>query len=140
MKPDIPAGTAEVNRHASVHISMIRLIPLLFVFVLISSCGVKQKKFDKEGWNEMDDFLYANRESMVKDLMDNYLYKGMTFQELTRLIGPPENYASGDPNTIAYEIMVDYGWNIDPVAGKTLFMELSSDSTLINYRLENWRR
>ena len=82
--------------------------------------------------------MYANREHMVRDLMENHLQKGMTFQELTTLIGPPENYSNMDINTVGYEIMVDYGWDIDPVEGKTLYIELSKDSTVIDYSLEHW--
>ena len=81
--------------------------------------------------------MYDNRESMVQDLMDNHLHKGMTYKELKELIGQPENYANMDANTIAYEIMVDYGWDIDPVESKTLYIELSPDSTVIAYRLKH---
>jgi hypothetical protein len=108
------------------------------VFLFLVSCGIKEKKFDKSTWNEMDDIFYANRESMVSDLMTNYLRKGMTFDQLTELIGRPENFGNIEPNMIGYEIMVDYGWNIDPVEGKTLFFELSKDSTIVDYKLDYW--
>lgn len=80
--------------------------------------------------------MYANRESMVKDLMEHDLHKGMAYRELIALIGQPDHYANMKPNTIGYEIMVDYGWDIDPVEGKTLFIELSQGSTVIACRLE----
>lgn len=106
---------------------------------MFTSCGVAEKKFDKATWNKRDDYTYANRESMVQDLMDNHLHKGMTYKNLTALIGQPENYANMKDHTIAYEIMVDCGWNIDPVEGKTLFIELAPDSTIISYKLEHWQ-
>lgn len=83
--------------------------------------------------------FYANRESMVKDLMESYLHKGMNYQELTKLIGLPEDYDNMEPNTFGYEIMVDYGWNIDPVEGKTLLINFSPDSIIIDYKLEYWK-
>ena len=42
---------------------------IIFLAMLVD-CGPEQKKFDPSTWNEMDDFFYANRESMVRDLMD----------------------------------------------------------------------
>ncbi len=113
---------------------------LTFVFSLILfSCGVKVKKFDKNTWNDMDDIMYANRESMISDLMENHLRQGMTYQEVVELLGKPENYANIESNTIAYEIMVDYGWDIDPVKGKTLYIELTNDSIIKDFRLEKWK-
>jgi hypothetical protein len=53
--------------------------------------------------------MYANRESMVTDLMKNHLRQRMTFKEVVELIGKPENYTNTKSNSIGYEIMVDYG-------------------------------
>lgn len=114
---------------------------LIFVFSLfLSSCGVQEKKFDKNTWNDRDDIMYANRESMVSDLMKNHLRQGMTYQEVVELLGKPENHENIKPTTMAYEIRVDYGWDIDPVKGKTLYIELTNDSVVNKLRLEKWRR
>lgn len=113
---------------------------LTFIFSLFfASCGVEQKKFDKNTWNDMDDIMYANRESMISDLMENHLRQGMTYKEVVELLGKPENYANIKSNTIGYEIMVDYGWDIDPVKGKTLYIELTKDSTVNDFKLEEWK-
>ena len=111
-------------------------LPLLFL--IITSCSSDDKKFDRSTWNERNDMFYANRESMIQDLMGNYLKEGMNLQEVIDLIGQPENYANMKPNTIGYEIMVDYGWDIDPVEGKTLYIEFSQDSVITNFNLEYW--
>lgn len=108
-------------------------------FGILLSCGPGEKKFDKSTWNQRADIFYANRESMVRDLMDNHLHIGMSYTELTELIGKPENYANMKPDVVAYEIMVDYGWDIDPVEGKTLVISLSKDSTITGYKLEHWK-
>ena len=120
---------------------MIKEITILtFIFSLFfASCGVEVKKFDKTTWNDMDDFMYANRESMISDLMKSHLRKGMTFKEVVELLGNPENYANIKSNTIGYEIMVDYGLNIDPIEGKTLFIELTNDSIVKDFKLEKWK-
>jgi hypothetical protein len=116
-----------------------RLILLSFVFLIVSACGVQEMKFDKTKWNEKDDKFYAYRENMVNDLMKYYLKKGMTFREVEELLGKSENYQSDPQNTIGYEIMVDYGWNIDPQKGKILYIEFSKDSILKSVKLEKWK-
>lgn len=76
---------------------------------------------------------------MVRDLMDNHLHMGMSYGELTDLIGMPENYGNMKPGVVAYEIMVDYRWDIDSVERKTLVISLSKDSTVTGYKLEHWK-
>lgn len=117
-----------------------RLIVILYLIVFLSSaCGVREIKFDKNKWNEKDDMFYAYRENMVDDLMKNHLKKGMTYREVEELLGKSENFQNEPPNTIGYETMVDYGWNIDPQNGKTLYIEFTKDSTLKSMRLEVWK-
>lgn len=116
-----------------------RLIIICFIVLLSSACGVRGMKFDKNKWNEKDDMFYAYRENMVDDLMENHLKKGMTYREVEELLGKSDNFQNEPPNTIGYEIMVDYGWNIDPQNGKTLYIEFTKDSTLKSMRLEKWK-
>lgn len=115
------------------------ILTLLFT-LLFASCGVEQKKFNKNTWNDMDDIMYNNRESMISDLMENHLRQGMTYDEVVELLGEPEKYANIKSNTIGYEIMVDYGWDIDPVKGKILYIELTNDSLVNHCKLEEWKR
>jgi hypothetical protein len=96
-------------------------------------------KFQKEKWNEMNDMFYANREKMIADLMKSHLKKGMKYSEVLCLLGNSENYQNNPPNTLVYEIMVDYGWNIDPKKGKTLYIELTKDSIVKNIKLQEWK-
>ena len=41
-------------------------------------------------------------------------------------------------NEIIYNIMVDYGWNIDPMEGKELYIEFDKDSTVTDFQLKHW--
>jgi|SRR5690554_1226946 len=116
----------------------IKLIYILVIFIL-ASCNNQQIKFDKEKWNERNDMFYANREKMVIDLMENHLKKGMTYKEVMNLLGTSESYQNDPPNTIGYEIMVDYGWNIDPQKGKTLYIEFTNDSIVKEIKLDEWK-
>jgi len=111
-------------------------ILILISSLLTISCGKSEIKFDKLTWNERDDMFYKNRELMVNDLMKNHLQKGMKYKELIEMLGNPENLK---PNTIAYEIMTDYGSDIDPVEGKDLYMIFNKDSTLIDFKLKHWK-
>jgi hypothetical protein len=113
-------------------------LPIL-LFAVLLSCGQGEKRFDKSSWGERDDMFYANRESMVRDLMDNHLRIGMSYAELTELVGKPENYGNMERNIVAYEIMVNYRRDIDPVEGKTLIIKLSEDSTVMEYNLKRWK-
>lgn len=115
-----------------------KLIYIIAIFFL-TSCNNQQMEFDKEKWNERDDIFYANREKMVIDLMENHLKKGMTYKEVLYLLGSSENYQNDPPNTIGYEIMVDYGWNIDPQKGKTLYIEFTNESIVKDIKLEEWK-
>lgn len=114
-------------------------IILISVIFLFSACGLSEMRFDKDKWNEKDDIFYAFRENMVNDLMKNHLRNGMTYNEVIKLLGETEYSPSDPPNTIGYEITVDYGWNIDPQEGKTLYIQFSSDSIVKGVKLESWK-
>ena len=113
---------------------------IIFCICFFGSCGTEQLEFEKSKWNESVDGFYKYRESMSKDLMETHLKKGMTYQQLTDLIGKPENFANLEPNTIGYTLMEDYGWDIDPVETKTLMIELTTDSLVKDYKIEHWKK
>lgn len=115
----------------------LKLIYILII-VLLTACTKPHIKFEKEIWNERDDMFYANREKMVKDLMNNHLKQGMTSKEVLNLLGNPDNYQDDLPNTLSYEIAVDYGWNIDPQKGKTLYIEFTNNSIIKDIKLKEW--
>tara|TARA_Y100000034_G_scaffold132010_1_gene194011 strand:+ start:4947 stop:5345 length:399 start_codon:yes stop_codon:yes gene_type:complete len=114
-------------------------IVILTILFLLTSCGVKQMEFEKSKWNERFDGFYEYRENMVQDLMENHLEKGMEFKRVIELLGEPGNYQNKKENEITYEIMVDYGWNIDPMEGKELYIEFDKDSTVTNFKLKHWK-
>lgn len=107
---------------------------LIFLAAILATCS-QQMKFEKEKWHEKNDINFAYREKMVNDLMANHLKKGMTYNEVMCLLGKSDNYQNKKPNTITYEIMVDYGRNIDPQKIKTLSIEYTNDSIVKNIKL-----
>lgn len=103
--------------------------------LLLLSCD-NHIKFEKSGWLQRDDpDGYANRENMLKDLLENHKIKGLKYSELIDLLGPPENYANKKPNIISYNIVLDYEHDIDPVYTKDLDVEFSKDSIVKDYKL-----
>ncbi|AOW18411.1 hypothetical protein LPB03_13525 [Polaribacter vadi] len=120
---------------------MKKIIKIVAVGILFLStnCGIKETEFNKQKWNDQTDGFYENRKNMVKDLLKNHLTKGMKYSQLTELIGEPENYANLKDNTVAYRIMENYGWNIDPIETKILKIELTKDSLVKKYKIEHWK-
>jgi len=106
---------------------------IIFSLCFLAVCGDKQVEFDQSNWNKSVDGFYQFREVMVKDIMENHLKKGMTYKQLTDLIGEPENFGNLKTNTIGYTLMEDYGWDIDPVETKSLLIELTADSLIQNF-------
>lgn len=118
----------------------INKLAFLAILFVISSCAKTDVKFNKQLWNKNFDGFYEHRENMVNDLLKSHLKKGMTYEELTDLIGEPQNYENLKNNTITYSIMEDYGWDIDPVESKTLNIKLSEDSLVENFEVKHWKR
>ena len=97
-------------------------------------------KFDQSKWNVSVDGFYKYRESMINDLMNYHLKKGMTYNQLTELIGKPENISNLKDNTIGFTIMEDYGTDIDPVETKILLVALTTDSLVKDFEIKHWKR
>lgn len=112
---------------------------ITFLLLTILCCGHKDTVFDKAKWSQKIDGFYQYRDEIVEDLISNHLRKGMSYKELQNLLGEPENYTDLEENTIAYGIMEDYGWNIDPVETKTLRIELTEDSLVSGYKIIHWK-
>jgi hypothetical protein len=121
---------------------LIMLVIILFIVItsLLNSCVSKSQKFDKIKWNESEDGFYLHRENMVEDLTKNYLKSATKYERIIFLLGQPENLNDEEENTISYELMTDFGWDIDPVEVKTLKIKISKDSTLLNYKIEHWKK
>lgn len=105
------------------------IISLCFI-----ACGAPVKepmKFDKSGWNDYSDGIYLYREQMLNDLIENHKLKGLTYHQLVDLLGKPDGY----DETVYYEVVVEYGSNIDPVYVKSLLFDLQ-DSVVSRYEVK----
>lgn len=113
---------------------------LILLSLLVVSCSKKEIKFNKTGWNKGADHVYEYRELMVNDLAQNHLRKGMCYQELVDLLGKPGQPYFKKGFQLSYQIMEDYGWDIDPVETKTLIFDMTSDSLVKDFRIEHWKK
>jgi hypothetical protein len=110
-------------------------------FILLNLCFIlfsckNDIKFEKNGWNQKGNLnSYPNRESMLKDLTENHKLKGIAYPKLIDLLGLPENYSDEKFNTMTYNIVTEYGNDIDPVYIKNLEIKLAKDSIVENYKV-----
>lgn len=118
---------------------LLGLIIFILLFTLFS-CNSTERKFNKSRWNDRIDGFYTNREQMVNDVIKNHLQKGMSYGKILNLLGEPENYTNAESNTMQYNIMVDFGWDVDPIETKTLILRISNDSTYLGYKIEHWKK
>ena len=79
--------------------------------------------------------MYPNRDKMLNDLIKNHKLKGLTYRQLVEQIGEPEQNVSGDSNTVYYNIVTDYGHDIDPIYSKTLQLGFDKDSIIIDFKI-----
>ena len=117
-----------MNKYSSLFLGLI--------IVLLTAC-TQQKTFDKRGWQERADLgLYPKTNNMLKDLTTRHKLKGLSYSQLVDSIGPPEGFSETKPNTAYYNIVTDYGRDIDPVYIKNLIITLNADSVVSSFGIE----
>lgn len=107
--------------------------------MLLISCeqSFKQAKFNKTGWNEKVDWDYPNREVMLDDLIKNHQVKGLSYKQLENSIGLPD---SKEDFQLYYDIITDFGSDIDPVYTKSLLIKLNKDSVVSGFEVKEWKK
>ncbi len=115
----------------------LKLLVVCTVFTLISaSC---QQSFNRTAWDDCDSGMCNQRKYMLDDLLNHHQLKGMTRKQLVKLLGD-QNYTPTSPYEMTYNIITDYGWDIDPVYIKNLTFYLNKNSVVTAYKVEEWRR
>ena len=116
---------------------MRHMATLLILVLALASCDT-QIKFDKKAWRTKNDIYPCEcREQMIEDLTKNHKLIGLKNSELTRLLGTPD--LQEDLN-IHYDLVIDYGSDIDPIYKRTLFFTLNRDSTVKEYQISEWNK
>jgi hypothetical protein len=112
---------------------------LLFIAIIgMFSCkDLGQINFDKGKWRAKDDMEFPYRNKMLKDLTTNYKLVGLKHSEIIDLLGEPNFSAS---SSFAYQVIEDYGSDIDPVYTKNLDFEITKDSIINAFKIEEWKK
>ncbi|WP_316768159.1 hypothetical protein [Pedobacter frigiditerrae] len=74
---------------------------------------------------------------MVEDLKKNYKLTGISDRQLIKLLGKPDSI---DTSIISYELIVDYGYDIDPIYIKSLDFKVDSNKNVMNFEIKEWKR
>lgn len=117
----------------------IKYIAIIFI-LFFSSCSFNQEKYNKQKWNLKDDVgYYSYREPMLKDLLENHKIKGLNITELEKLFGKIE-IDSSNKKEVFFNVVVDFGWDIDPVYTKDLIIILDNNSIAKDYKIIEWNK
>ena len=107
---------------------------------LLTACK-GDMKFSKTGWSKEEDLgYYPFRDKMLKDLTINYKIKGLSYRQIINLLGKPEDNMYNDSCSIYYNIIEDYGHDIDPVYVKTLEIKFDRDSLVKDFNIKVWKK
>jgi len=117
---------------------MITRILLLFFIILFVSCNDISQKFDKKKWDEKEDWDYPYRDGIVNDLIKHHQLKGLSYKQLVDSIGYPENLT--DTDGVYYQVVMDFGSDIDPVHTKYLMFKLNKDSVITDFKIKEWKK
>jgi len=92
------------------------MLTSFFIITFFLSCK-QSKPFNEQGWATKDDIGgYPEREAMVDDLVSNHL-KGAHCNKVIAMLGRPDELQGA---VLCYNIITDYGTDIDPVYTRNL--------------------
>lgn len=83
---------------------------------------------------------------MVQDLLDNHTLVGLTTRSVTEFLGEEdrvelvEKPKTGGRRYMTYQVLEDFGWDIDPVHTKYLVLEFGEDSIVTKAELLEWKK
>ena len=114
------------------------LLPLLFLGLFSSACK-KESAFDKDKWAYRGDMEFPYREEIITDLLENHHLKGVSYSQLMNTLGTPDQIELAN-HKVYYDILTEYGSDIDPIHNKLLEVSLSNDSIVIGYKIREWTK
>ena len=104
-----------------------RSLIILAIAIAFTACK-RNIKFDKEKWNEGDGLTYPMRDNVLKDLTTNYKLTGMTYKDVIRLLGKPDDTARLKTSYEIINAAHDYNPKLKPTYKKYLEFYFSKDS------------
>ncbi len=118
------------------------LIVLFLFSIMLFSCE-PEEKFEKDKWcfQGSAGTGYIHRNCMLKDVLQNHLVKGKNFLEVESLFCG-ETFIDSTKNgfTVYLNIITDYGFDIDPVYTKDIYVYFNKDSIIKNISVKEYKR
>lgn len=111
---------------------------IAFIIMIVTWAHEPKLKFDSYKWSVKDDISFPNREGMVDNLKDSGILKGMHKSNVIELLGIPE--FTDREGSIGYDIITDFGSDIDPVYTKTFVINFNSDSIVDYCGTQVWKK
>lgn len=110
---------------------------LAFLFIMLLACNNENNsKFNKENWCKTEDLqLHLKRADMLNDLLNNNTLIGLTLSQLINKLGNPDFSTPTDSNNVYYNIITEYGIDLDPNYTKFLIFTYNSDSIITNFTI-----
>lgn len=106
------------------------------IILLLTLCSCQQK-FDKKLWDEQSsEGIHLNRKSMLNDVVENHKIKGQSYNQIIEMLGDSTGL---EDNKLYYNIITDYGWDIDPVYSKDLIITFNRDSIATGFDVKEWK-
>lgn len=111
---------------------------IFIILIAITAVSCQSQNFDKVKWQTREDpaFPPSSREAMVNDLLSSNRLNDMKESQVIDLLGFPDYK---DSSTLNYSIVVDYGFDIDPIYTKILRVYLDKDSSVRSVNIEEWK-
>ena len=116
---------------------------IIFILLTLTSILIgcqSEIKFESKKWKEGGDLdFYPYRQSMLKDIVENKRFVGLSYATVLDSLGQPENYDMKKENELWYSVTVEYG-GIDPVYTNHLILTLGNDSTIEKVEAREWKK
>lgn len=119
-------------------LSKLGVLLVLMGLVSFAACHRDPNLFDREDWLEHNDEHYLYRDAMVRDLLENHLFEGMSTDTILELLGKPDNIEGTPDKTFWYNLKNEMTGAGDPAKMKTLFILFANDSTVTGFKVEEW--
>lgn len=124
-----------------------RIIWLLLIVVLTLVSCEQSIKFEKDKWEKHIDGFYPYRSRMIDDLLQSTDFDGKQLSEIFELLGEHDDWCDHNMHELRYQVLVDYGRDIDPVHTKYLVFELNRKDSVIDsttvvtgVRIDEWKK
>jgi len=74
---------------------------------------------------------------MLEDIIHNKKFIGLNYRQLIDSLGEPNGI---EDSLIYYDIVTDYGMDIDPVYSKDLVLTFDGDSVIRAMEIREWKK